>query len=210
METLGKLFGSASRVKILRLFLFHPGEVIDTERIKKRTRVTAATLRKELNLLEKTGFIERAPIPQKEEEGEPSPARRSTVKTKSAKKEKMGFRLAPDFPYTESLRSILINSETLKGEAVAKELEKTGKIKLVIVSGIFIGSGDSRVDLFVVGDKINKRNLENYLRSLEGDLGCEIAYAVMDVKEYDYRQQVRDRLIRDILDYPHEKLINRF
>lgn len=210
METLGKLFGSTLRVKMMRLFLFHPEETFDIEQVKKRTRGTIAAVRKELNLLQKTGLLERASLDLGEEEMTAKTTRNIASKRKTAKRIKEGLRLSPDFPYTEAFQSILIGSETLKGEAVAKELEKTGRIKLIIAAGIFIGNGESRLDLFIVGDKIKKRNLENYIKALESDIGYELTYAVMDVNEYIYRQQVRDRLIRDVLDYPHERLIDRF
>ncbi|HET8575089.1 MAG TPA: hypothetical protein VFM02_02865 [Candidatus Paceibacterota bacterium] len=201
MEILGKLLGSVSRVKIMRLFLFHPQKVFSYEDVKKRTRVTPATFRKEINLLLKVGFLEQKEIP--------ADVLLSDGKKVLARKPKVGLKLSPDFPFADPFRTILINAETLKKETIAKSLEGVGKLKLVILSGIFIGRDDSRVDLFVVGSKINKKAFENYMRILESEIGKELAYSVLETDEFAYRYQVHDKLVRDVLDYPHEKLLDR-
>lgn len=202
MEILGKLFGSASRVKIMRLFLFSPEILFTNEDIKKRTKVQPATFRKEMNLLEKVGFVERKTL---QEDG-PTKGKK---KRKSGKNKKSGFILSADFPFIDQFRSVLINTETLEKEAVVKKLEKTGRLKLVLISGVFLGRDDSRVDLLVVGNKINKSALENNIHAIEAEIGKELIYVIWEPKEFSYRQQVHDRLVRDILDYPHEKLLDR-
>jgi hypothetical protein len=51
--------------------------------------------------------------------------------------------------------------------------------------------------------------LDNIIKSIEAEMGHEIRYAVFETKEFTYRLGMFDKLIRDILDYPHEKIINR-
>ena len=53
METLSKLFGSSARIKIMKLFLSNPDDVFNNKEISKRAKVVLATVRKELNLLDK-------------------------------------------------------------------------------------------------------------------------------------------------------------
>lgn len=206
METLEKLFGSAGRVKLMRLFLFHPHRAFDLDTIKKRSRLTKETLRKELNLLEKVGLINATLLSADQNETAPRVSKKGTKKrsTKTS-----GYQLNTTFPYIDPFRSILINSESLKSGLVKEKLDAIGKMKLVIVAGRFIGESESRLDLFIVGEKIKKKHLETYLSSLEADIGCELLYAVMDQKEFHYRKQVYDRLVRDVLDYPHERIIDR-
>ena len=59
MESLGKIFGSNHRVKVMRLFLFNETEVFDLDDISKRTRIKKPDLRKEINMLSKIGFIKK-------------------------------------------------------------------------------------------------------------------------------------------------------
>jgi hypothetical protein len=45
------------------------------------------------------------------------------------------------------------------------------------------------------------------MRRLEAEIGAELVYAVFDTKEFIYRLNMYDKLVRDILDYPHEVLL---
>src|SRR3989338_2689319 len=83
-------------------------------------------------------------------------------------------------------------------------LNNAGRVKLIILSGIFIKNKDSRVDFLVVGDKLKRGKIEEGIRKLEAEIGSELVYAIFDTKEFIYRLNMYDKLIRDILDYPHE------
>ena len=82
-------------------------------------------------------------------------------------------------------------------------------MKLAVLSGVFINSDNARTDLLIVGDDVKKRALENFLGHTESDLGRPIQYTLMDTEEFRYRMDMYDRFLRDILEYPHAKLINR-
>ena len=77
------------------------------------------------------------------------------------------------------------------------------------VSGVFIQKPDSRVDLLIVGDRIKSTSLDRIIRNLEAQIGKELRYASFSTKEFRYRLNVYDRLIRDILDFPHEPVLDR-
>ena len=50
-----------------------------------------------------------------------------------------------------------------------------------------------------------KRNkIEEGVKKIEAEIGTELSYAVFDTKEFIYRINMYDKLVRDILDYPHE------
>ena len=177
MEILGKLLGSLARVKIMRLFLLNQKEGFTTGDISKRSRVSKDALRKELKLLTSIGFI---------------------------KKRSKDYIFNPTFKYGTELEGLLVNSDTIDNEAILEIFKKTGKVKLVIVSGIFLKKKDSRVDLLIVGDKLKKSKIEEGVHKLEAEIGAELVYTFFDVKEFAYRLNMYDKLIRDILDFPHE------
>ncbi len=77
----------------------------------------------------------------------------------------------------------------------------------MIVSGVFTKNEDSRVDLLIVGDKLNKAKTEEGVKKLEAEIGVELVYAVFTTKDFIYRVNMYDKLVRDILDYPHEVLL---
>jgi len=89
-------------------------------------------------------------------------------------------------------------------------LKNAGQIKLIAIAGLFIQDPDSRLDLLVVGDKINSRSLENTLRNMEAEIGRELNYAFFETDDFEYRLSMYDKLIRDVLDYPHEMVVNKF
>jgi hypothetical protein len=49
--------------------------------------------------------------------------------------------------------------------------------------------------------------VNSHIRALEAEIGREIVYAVFDYKEFLYRLNMYDKLIRDVLDFPHKVLV---
>jgi hypothetical protein len=180
MEILGKLLGSPARVKIMRLFLLNRNKGFTNSEVVNRSRVTADMVRRELKLLESIDFIKR--------------------RTKD-------WIFNPAFKYASETEKLLISSDSLDKEGIIQYFKKAGKPKLVLVSGIFIKNKDSRVDLLVVGDKMNKSKVEEGVRKLEAEIGKELAYALFETKEFSYRLNMYDKLVRDILDFPHEVVL---
>ena len=113
------------------------------------------------------------------------------------------------FSHTESLKSFLSSINPFKHKDIISKISRAGKVQLIIISGIFIKDPDSRVDLLVVGDGLRQGYLDRIIKTIESEIGIEIRYAAFETSEFNYRLSIFDKLIRDILDYPHEKsLIN--
>src|SRR3989338_3563139 len=108
------------------------------------------------------------------------------------------------FKYAPEVEALLVNSDTIDKEQIAGSFKKTGRIKLLIISGIFIKNKDTRVDLLIVGNGMKKGKIQEEVRKLEAEIGKELSYAVFDTKEFIYRLNMFDKLVRDILDFPHE------
>jgi hypothetical protein len=86
---------------------------------------------------------------------------------------------------------------------------KMGKVKLFIASGIFLRDPDRTMDVMIVGDQLNRGIIDRNVKELESEIGKELRYAVFGTDEFMYRLNMYDKLLRDVLDYPHEKLINK-
>ena len=100
-----------------------------------------------------------------------------------------------------------MRSDSLNKETILGNFKNVGRVKLVIVSGVFIKNDDSRADLLIVGDRLKKSKIEFGIRKLEAEIGTELVYAVFDTKEFTYRLNMYDKLVRDIIDFPHEILL---
>ena len=188
METLSKLFGNETKVKIMRLFLFNPEKVFDVKEIIERTQADSSKVRKEMSNIEKMGLIKR----------------RATKKGNGN-----GFTMNTQFSYLSPLQNFLVNLEPLQPKEIIKKITKLGNIKLIIVSGVFIQEHESRLDILVVGDAVKKGALENVIRVLESEIGKELRYAHFTTEDFKYRISMYDKLTRDILDYPHKKILNK-
>ena len=73
---------------------------------------------------------------------------------------------------------------------------------------MFTRDPDSRLDLLVVGDAIRRGAMESTIRMLEAEIGKELTYAIFETPEFLYRANMYDKLVRDVIDYPHERVID--
>lgn len=202
METLGLLFGTPARVKIMRLFLFNAGRFYDLKDTCDRTKITVSIAKKELGILEKARLIFSKPfikVIEKVKDG----------KKYELKKKAKGWVLNDDFVYINALRTFLLTTRNLEHNRILQKLSSSGKLKLVLLAGVFINDPESRVDVLVVGDKLSKGSLANAIKNLESEIGKELNYAFFETDDFKYRIGVYDKLVRDILDYPHKILLDK-
>jgi hypothetical protein len=202
METLSKLFGSDARVKLMRLFLFNPEEAYDIEAAAFRSKVAKQQVKKEAESLLKAGLLKKKTYFELAQ-------KRKGKKLIEKRVKKNGFALRGEFPYLSSLRQLIASGQNFSGNKLVKRISKAGRMKLIIASGAFLELPDSRLDLLVVGDSLNRSSLSALVKSLEAELGRELLYAVFDTADFNYRYAMYDKLIMDVLDYPHEVLLNR-
>jgi len=202
METLSKLFCGAERVKVMRLFLFNPELFFSLEQIIAKTKISARAAKLQIDTLKKAGMIK---------------SRKSVqfiqIKKKGklikAKRKVLVWSLDSDFEYLQPMQNLLINTRPLRKEEILKRLASVGKLKMVIVSGVFIQNPDSRVDMLVVGDNLKKGAIDRIVKTMEAEIGKELVFASFETADFHYRLGVYDKLIRDILDYPHQKLLDK-
>lgn len=195
METLSKLFGSVAKVKIMKLFLFNPEQVFDNVEISNRAKITIAISRKELNLLNKIKFVKKKSFFKENKTGR--------------KKRTSGWILDKSFPFLAPIQNLLVENGSLRSKEIVDKLKKVGNVKLLIVAGIFIQDMNSRADILVVGDNLNDSSLGRAIHILESEVGRELKYVVFETADFKYRLGIYDKLLRDILDYSHKKLINK-
>ena len=214
MDILGKLFSSNALVKIMRLFLLNEEQGFEVADIVKRSKVKASSARMEINLLSSIGFVKKKTffkeVEKKSRSKKPvsSRAGRSGKPPQIVKKKVQGWFLNPQFKYLKQLKILLAGDELVKREEIAQRLRPAGKITLLILGGMFVQDKNGRVDLLIVGNKLKEKVLSNVIKTLESEIGSELSYAVFDTNEFLYRLDMYDRLICDILERPHRRLID--
>ena len=189
-DTLDNLFGSRIRVKILKfLFRNYPGDFTICE-LEKRIQESYRSIKKEIDELKKIHLIK---------------------KTKTAK---IKYSLNSNFEFFSELKDLILKASPAEKNKMVAKILKLGRIKLALVSGVFLSGNvsvndNSVADLFIVGDEINKDRLRIFLKALEAEVGKEVKLSIMDKEEFDYRYGMFDRFVRVLLESPHEKIINK-
>jgi len=188
-QVLEKLFDSPAKLRLLKLFLRNPETQFTLSDIKKRTILSTSQINKELKKLEDIELIKGRKV--------------------RGKRDKR-YELNEDFVFIGELQNLILKSSPADQEKIAKKLKGIGGVKLAVLSGVFMrhDAEDARADLLIVGDRISNKKLTSFMKNLEAEAGTEINYALFNKKEFEYRQQMFDRFLRDILEKPHKKLIN--
>jgi hypothetical protein len=189
MDALDKLFGSPDRVKILRLFMLNSEEVFTLNDVAKRSKVSMASARREMVNLEGSGFLKEKPS--------------------STSRYKKHWQLDSRFTLLRPLRTLLLSATPVRGTDILQLVRSAGRIKLIIASGVFIGEESSRVDLLIVGDHVRKSRIESAIKKMEAEIGKELSYATIATDDFTYRLNAYDKFIRDILDFPHQTIIDK-
>ena len=203
-DPLAILFGSTASVKLLRFFLFNPQNVHSFEDIAWRARLVRRTARTELNILERAGVIRRKYL----YEAVPVMGKHGML-SHPYKRRVLGYTLDPAFPILAPLQTFFFETTPINTKTMLASVKKAGSFDFVAASGIFVGEFDRRIDALLVAKNVSEQKTEQAIRTLEAELGIEIKYAFLKTDEFRYRVSMRDKLIRDVFDSPHEVLIDK-
>ena len=203
--TLERLFESQAKVRMLRLFLRNPTTNFSMEDVMRGTGLRRAAALKELTKLSKLGFVKskNMQVVTSQVHGN-GRMKKLRMRSRSVKV----YHAEPTFEFFRELRDLILRQVPESRHRLIQKIRKLGKVKLAIAAGAFINSDSSRIDLVIVGDKINRRKIESLLHQWEANAGRELTYALMSTEEFKYRLDMFDRFIRDVLESAHDKLIN--
>ena len=182
MKSVSHIFGTESKVKVMRLFVFNPSLTFSPLEVASRVKERLAKSRKELRILTKAGLI---------------------------KQRARGFALDSSYLYLPAIENFLIDATPMTEKEIIKKISRAGNIKLILISGVFLHDHDSRIDILVVGDHIKQARLVSVISSIEALLGKELRYTAFETVDFQYRLSIYDKLIRDILDSKHKKILNK-
>lgn len=205
MESLGKIFGNKYRVKIMRLFLFNASTPFDAQDVSTRSKVKLPDAKKELSMLLKIGFLKKKSFSVKVQK----PMKKKDTKATFKTVKKNGWILNTKFDLIRPLQMLLLDSGLIKEKDMAKRLKKAGSLKLLILSGLFMRDDERKIDILIVGNKLKKEILEKEIAIIESEIGRELRYAFFDQSEFDYRLSMYDKLLRDVMEHDHKKLIDQ-
>jgi hypothetical protein len=180
------LFGSKTRVRLLRLFLHHPEEAFFVRELTRKTHFQMNAVRRELQNLTKFGCLMESEAPAESNSKGPSGQRRY-------------YKLNTDFVLYPELRALLLKSQVLLEQNFVRRVQDMGSLKYLALTGRFVDLPVLPTDLLVIG-KVNRDRLERLVRDFERELGAEVRFTVLTFQEFQYRKQVGDKFIYSILD----------
>ncbi len=170
---------SRVRVKMLTLFLSHPGSIFHVRDIVRKVGEEINAVRRELAHMEKAGMV-----------------------TKEQRANRLFYAFRKDYPiYFELLE--LIGKTSGLGADIVKHKAKLGKIKFAMLSGRLLRKlpkgNTSSVDLLVVGN-IVLPELAQLVKAEEVRREQELNYTVMTEEEFLFRKRRRDPFVLSVLE----------
>jgi DNA-binding HxlR family transcriptional regulator len=173
---LAQLLSSKPKSKLINLLLAHPERSFSPTELKFSTGISASFLKKTLRELSKMDFV-----------------------VVTDKKGHKYFQVNKHFPLFPELLNMLRKNKTIPTDTLARAALKVGECKLIVLTGVFAGKPRVETDIVFVG-RISARKLEQFLRLAEKFAEQEISYSVFTNAEFEYRQSMNDRFIKNILE----------
>lgn len=178
------LFGSKTRVKLLSLFLNNPDRAYYVREITRKIDEQINSVRRELSNLLSIGIIRS-----------------------DSSNNRLYYEVNQKYEYYTELHRIFTDlpiknktmGETKEEDQIAKKLRSTGTVQLAFLTGSFVRDPHIGIDLLVMGD-VNRSKVAKVVGEMEKEVGRELNYAIFSPEDYDYRINLNDRFLADVMD----------
>jgi hypothetical protein len=191
------LFGSKTRVKLLHLFLNHPGQSFYVREMTRLIDEQINSVRRELANMLAVGVI-----------------------TSDSADNKLYYKVNNRYEFYTALRAIFANvaidsaqpAGSTKDDGLNEQylstIQSISSIRLAIVAGVLVKGSSSDVDVLLVGN-LPPAKVKTAMKDIERLEGRELNYSVIPYEEFYYRLSVRDRFITQILQSKHIVAIDK-
>lgn len=170
------LFGTPTRHVILRALVFNPDRQYSARDFQKKYRVTPAAARAELQRLAVARLVTAVDV-----DGQ---AR---------------YAMDAKHPLYPELRALFLKAQLLTEYDFGKQIQHMGRVALAVLTGYFTNVPEARTDILIVGT-VNRLKLRRVIRRFQREMDHDLRYTVMSRREYQYRNDITDRFLYDILE----------
>lgn len=192
---LEQLFGSKTRLKVLRILYREPGRAFFVRELGRSVGVQINAVRRELELLSEIGLV-------KESE------QKSVDSSESGATLRKYYQLDRTCIIYEELRALLLKEQIMGEQEFIEDIkEKSGHVLLLVLTGQFMQDQTAPTDLLVVGE-LKARALAKVIEDYEKAFGFSIRYTTMTEKEFGERRYVMDKFLFSIFEAKHIKAVN--
>jgi len=175
------LFGSKTRVKLLRIFLINEDTAYFVRELTRTVDAQINSIRRELNNLEKLGMIVASDEPE------------------DVNAQKKFYRLNKNFVLYRELRELILKAQLLIENNLIEEIKNFGTVKYLALTGFFVGQENASTDMLIVGS-VDKKKLSKLINAFQKDMNREINYTVMATVEFNHRRRITDRFLYAVLE----------
>jgi len=185
------LFGSQTRLKVLKVFFRDPARAFFVRELTRALDVQINAIRRELSLLVKSGLVIECDTP-------------GNINTEKAGASlRKYYKLNTDSILYPEIHALLLKGQILGEKKFAKELaEKAGDISLLLLTGKFTREHNVATDLLLVGTA-KEKTITNMIATYEKEFGFQIRYTIMTEVEFEDRRHVMDKFLYSLFDGEH-------
>jgi len=190
-----KLFGSKTRVKLLHLFLNHPGQSFYVREITRLIDEQINSVRRELSNMLEVGII-----------------------TSDTADNKLYYEVNQRYDFYSALRAIFAGEAVTPAHAAPQaEASNTQyhdviaaipSLRLAVFAGVLVRGSTAAVDILLVGN-LSGAKVRSAVAVIEKNEGRELNYTVIPYDEFYYRLSVRDKFITEILANKHRVAVDK-
>ena len=196
---LEQLFGSKTRLKLLRIFYTESDKAFFVRELSRVVGVQINAVRRELEILVSMDIVREKEVKEKD----------NTNELEVGEKLRKYYELNPESIIYSELQALLIKDKVVGQKEFIKEFEdKMADTELLVLSGEFTNDKKAPTDLLVVG-KIKPRVLAKIVEDYEKDFGFNIRYTVMTEEEFFDRRYVMDKFLYALFEADNLKVINK-
>jgi hypothetical protein len=208
-----QLFGSKTRVKLLQLFYSNPNRAFYVREITRKINEQINSVRRELSNLMSIGII-----------------------TSDATQNRLYYEVNQDYEHYPPLAMIFggmqatavapPEDKTAKKETkktpkeaatpkvdvpaehpMAKDFRALGRVELALLTGQFTRDDSAGIDVLIVGN-VTEAKADKFMSELEKAENKELRYTVLPLDNYQYRRQINDRFISNVMGAKKQVIIN--
>lgn len=174
------LFGSKTRVRLLRLFFAAPEKMYFVRELTRILDVQINAVRRELELLQEAGIVEEVKVPD-------APGEAQSVKKY--------YRLSQGSLIFPELQALLYKEKLLNENNFVEEIkQRNPAIKMFILSGHFTDDPKAPTDMLIVGD-VRESSVTKLIEQFEHDHRVSFRYTFMKEQEFLDRRHIMDKFL---------------
>ena len=187
-----QLFGSKTRVKLIRLFLDNPEKYFYVRELTRLTNSMINSIRRELDNLVNLKLIV-CENPKGAKKDLPTDEKGRKVNTKKF------YKLNANNIFQADLQKLFSKGKIIVEKKFIERIKRIGDVHFISLGGVFVDDSKAQSDMLVIGD-FEKRRVMTAVEKFEQEIGLSIKYTIMDMAEYELRRDISDRFLKEIMD----------